>query len=736
MGSVALGGGPAVKRVAVMGVGILGAGLVTMGAYIGLETQLAPALEAEREARASAEARAGALEVERAFLRSRSTLETLGRTLARSPVLAAERADAEAAVTDPRLAAALQDVADQAGKGSAALLDERGAVLAGVALLGETRAARDAVATSGEVYRLESAEAGIQEIVVVPLGVEPKGFLVLSRPMASARVASWAGTASGSGQFAVLDDGVPVVSAMGSAALDAVRADPKGSFIEVGDRRYALAKTGIEGQGGRALRVVGLARVRSAQDMALPWARILVLGAGAGTALVFLIGLMGLGQTTALVQSPSVVPSVSTSAPPPAPPPPATSESLMIGASALRGANGGGGRSSASWLPAARHEDPSAEPPPERAQRSSASWPKVPPPSPEPPPPARPEGAPSASRSSGGWSPAPSVGTSEGWAKQATERAASSGGWSPLARPEGGWAPPERTPERSPFGLHAPTSDGPAVRPDALGAYGGVMSGASDAMPAAPLDIDTAPHSSAALEPLPPFGELSPASNPALDLDDAPLPPEPRTERQPQMKPSVPSFDAIEEAAGAGPSMYPTPKSDEDLPVPKGGLSPGMIAGQGLAQRGTHPSAPSPRLEENLPLPKEQAGHLYDHAPQPRAGGTDDLGGRASPLGSPGLARPASGISGLSQPRMPAVGAFTDEVEPFDSSHYRAVFEEFVARKRELGEPTENIGLDSFSAKLRVSEGNLIEERGCRAVRFQVIVKDGQVSLRPQLVRN
>jgi hypothetical protein len=72
---------------------------------------------------------------------------------------------------------------------------------------------------------------------------------------------------------------------------------------------------------------------------------------------------------------------------------------------------------------------------------------------------------------------------------------------------------------------------------------------------------------------------------------------------------------------------------------------------------------------------------------------------------------------------------------PFDEEHYRYVYNEFVGSKARLGEAVDNITFEGFSSKLRTSEKELIDRHGCRAVRFQVLVKDRQVSLRPQLVR-
>jgi hypothetical protein len=241
---------------------------------------------------------------------------------------------------------------------------------------------------------------------------------------------------------------------------------------------------------------------------------------------------------------------------------------------------------------------------------------------------------------------------------------------------------------------------------------------------------------------------------------------------------SAPSFDAIARAARSAPPSASEASPDENLPAPKGGLSPGMVAGQGLVSHGPV-MAPSPRLEGNLPLPKERASHLYDLAPDASGGrGRGDEGGapdgstargrvggraatpaggspgapggpeeteavhtsypgRTGPRGAPGL---GSGIStGLTSPNLNAVhappGTTGDLARPFDADHYRRVYEEFVAAKTRIGESVEGLSFEGFGAKLRASEEGLIKQHACRAVRFQVLVKDHSVSLRPQLVR-
>ena len=85
----------------------------------------------------------------------------------------------------------------------------------------------------------------------------------------------------------------------------------------------------------------------------------------------------------------------------------------------------------------------------------------------------------------------------------------------------------------------------------------------------------------------------------------------------------------------------------------------------------------------------------------------------------------------LATPEVPA----NDEFAAFSNEHYQTVFDNFVSSKKGLGENVDSITFDGFSAKLRKSEQKLIEQHGCKAVRFEVLVKGDKVSLRPQLVR-
>jgi hypothetical protein len=107
-----------------------------------------------------------------------------------------------------------------------------------------------------------------------------------------------------------------------------------------------------------------------------------------------------------------------------------------------------------------------------------------------------------------------------------------------------------------------------------------------------------------------------------------------------------------------------------------------------------------------------------------------------APMQMPSMTGPLGGPSMAMQPPMD-VRPRTNDLgpRPYDEVHYRAAFDEFVSSKMRLGDPVDSISFEGFRDKLAKIEQTLIEKHGCRSVRFQVIVRERQVSLRPQLVR-
>jgi hypothetical protein len=72
--------------------------------------------------------------------------------------------------------------------------------------------------------------------------------------------------------------------------------------------------------------------------------------------------------------------------------------------------------------------------------------------------------------------------------------------------------------------------------------------------------------------------------------------------------------------------------------------------------------------------------------------------------------------------------ALANESEP---DYYRRVFDEYMEARKKAGEKTDGVTLEGFSAKLRMNEANLKKKYNAKAVRFKVVIKDNQVTLKP-----
>ena len=84
-----------------------------------------------------------------------------------------------------------------------------------------------------------------------------------------------------------------------------------------------------------------------------------------------------------------------------------------------------------------------------------------------------------------------------------------------------------------------------------------------------------------------------------------------------------------------------------------------------------------------------------------------------------------------SQSRPTGAGASQEDLE----AYFRQVFDEFVQMKRACGEPVESMTFEKFAAKLRENRQQLIEKYGCKAVKFQVYIKDGKAALKATPVK-
>ncbi len=80
------------------------------------------------------------------------------------------------------------------------------------------------------------------------------------------------------------------------------------------------------------------------------------------------------------------------------------------------------------------------------------------------------------------------------------------------------------------------------------------------------------------------------------------------------------------------------------------------------------------------------------------------------------------------------VVASADDVD--EDTHFKNIFDDFVATKRECGESLVGLTLDKFKDKLRGNKDALMSKHQCRTVRFAVYVKDGRAALKATPIRD
>jgi hypothetical protein len=108
---------------------------------------------------------------------------------------------------------------------------------------------------------------------------------------------------------------------------------------------------------------------------------------------------------------------------------------------------------------------------------------------------------------------------------------------------------------------------------------------------------------------------------------------------------------------------------------------------------------------------------------------------KAAPQAAPQTAEPPP--VPVSEPETKPVEAEPAEKKPEteEDKYYREMFEAFVQAKKNAGEKVDKLNLDRFVRKLKKQEEVLKAKHGCKGVRFQVTVKNNQVSLRPRIIR-
>lgn len=171
------------------------------------------------------------------------------------------------------------------------------------------------------------------------------------------------------------------------------------------------------------------------------------------------------------------------------------------------------------------------------------------------------------------------------------------------------------------------------------------------------------------------------------------------------------------------------PKDMSAVPLPP----PSSVSSRDLWPSQSVPPGPavsSPSAETVVPGPpnaRSTTGSLrVPKSPPPSSNGG---------ISTPRLAEPPASKFRPERESGPPVSVSESGPAPFDEAHYRGVYDRFVQAKTELGQSLSSVSWEAFRSKLRSSEQTLLDQHGCRAVRFQVLVRERTVSLRPQLIR-
>jgi hypothetical protein len=198
---------------------------------------------------------------------------------------------------------------------------------------------------------------------------------------------------------------------------------------------------------------------------------------------------------------------------------------------------------------------------------------------------------------------------------------------------------------------------------------------------------------------------------------DAPFRPLPQQSSQPFF--DIPPPPPASAAAAAKPARVSAPLPP--MPSPKR-----------IITNPSPPPPPSASVRPPVPLPRTAP----DTVPPPDEADDFSDSGAVSETTPPPI-RP-TGNQATMVPMSDAVAGFVRSVSTIEGeqTYFRQVYEEFIELKRKCGEPTDTVTYEKFQTKLVQNKEQLVAKYGCRAVKFQVYVKDGKAALKATPIRS
>lgn len=198
-----------------------------------------------------------------------------------------------------------------------------------------------------------------------------------------------------------------------------------------------------------------------------------------------------------------------------------------------------------------------------------------------------------------------------------------------------------------------------------------------------------------------------PPAPPAAAPAAAPKPAAPAAPPAPAAKPAAPPAPAVPAPPAAKPAAPPAPAERPKVPPPGQdplgstmiGVGSGAAIGGGMVQASAVPRPAAPAAPAPPPPPAQQDDDDEDGATMV-AKVPDELLKRAG----------------------------SEEAE--QEAHYREVFEQFLATKKQCNEPVAGLTYDKFVVTLRKNREQIVAKHGAAKVRFTVYVKEGKAALK------
>ncbi len=216
------------------------------------------------------------------------------------------------------------------------------------------------------------------------------------------------------------------------------------------------------------------------------------------------------------------------------------------------------------------------------------------------------------------------------------------------------------------------------------------------------------------------FGEDKSRSS-GGDFDLPPVPP-----AAPPPAAPAPSSPAIPKPPLAPPAAAPVPAPPAPAAKPAAPPAPAVPAPPGK------PAAPErPKLQDPLGTTMIGVG----------SGGTSGIGmvqaQAVSRPPTPAAPPPPADDGGDDEDGATMVAKVPDELlkragseEAEQEAHYRDVFEQFLATKKQCNEPVVGLTFDKFVVTLRKNREQIVQKHGAAKVRFTVYVKEGKAALK------